>query len=72
MAEAGVGTMVYYSVPSTASGYRTTMPIARREKAAREVLSLPMGPMLSNHAIGRVVDVLREAVRSAPGEVVAA
>jgi dTDP-4-amino-4,6-dideoxygalactose transaminase len=43
------------------------------ERAAREVLSLPIGPMLSNHAIGRVVDALRQACAAvAPGEVVAA
>jgi dTDP-4-amino-4,6-dideoxygalactose transaminase len=35
------------------------LPVA--ELAAREVLSLPMGPMLPNAAIGRVADALRAA-----------
>ncbi len=51
--------------------HHADLPVA--EKAAREVLSLPIGPMLSNHAIGRVVDALRQAcAATAPGEVVAA
>jgi dTDP-4-amino-4,6-dideoxygalactose transaminase len=63
LAEAGVGTMVYYSTPvhqlPVYSDHHAELPVA--EKAAREVLSLPIGPMLSNHAIGRVVDALRQA-----------
>ena len=62
LANAGIGTMVYYSVPVhrlPVYGKTAELPIA--EKAAREVLSLPIGPMLSNHAIGRVVDALRHA-----------
>jgi dTDP-4-amino-4,6-dideoxygalactose transaminase len=75
MVEAGVGTMVYYSVPvhrlPVYADHPADLPVA--EKAAREVLSLPMGPMLSNHAIGRVVDVLRQCLPArASGEVVAA
>jgi dTDP-4-amino-4,6-dideoxygalactose transaminase len=75
LADAGVGTMVYYSVPvhrlPVYSDHHAELPVA--EKAAREVLSLPIGPMLSNHAIGRVVDALRQACASAaPREVVAA
>ncbi len=75
MAEAGVGTMVYYSVPvhrlPVYADHHAELPVA--EKAAREVLSLPMGPMLSNHAIGRVVDILRQCLPArASGEVVAA
>jgi dTDP-4-amino-4,6-dideoxygalactose transaminase len=73
--EAGVGTMVYYSVPvhqlPVYAAQHAELPVA--EKAAREVLSLPMGPMLSNHAIGRVVDALRQACGAATSsEVVAA
>lgn len=75
MAEAGVGTMVYYSVPvhrlPVYADHHADLPVA--EKAALEVLSLPMGPMLSNHAIGRVVDVLRQCLPArTSGEVVAA
>jgi dTDP-4-amino-4,6-dideoxygalactose transaminase len=75
LAAAGVGSMVYYSVPvhqlPVYRDHNAHLPVA--ERAAREVLSLPIGPMLSNHAIGRVVDALRQAcVAVAPGEVVAA
>lgn len=75
LAEAGVGTMVYYSVPvhqlPIYSDHRSELRVA--ERAAREVLSLPIGPMLSNHAIGRVVDALRQSCAVATaGEVVAA
>jgi len=75
LAEAGVGSMVYYSVPvhqlPVYSHHHAELPVA--EKAAREVLSLPIGPMLSNHAVGRVVDVLRQCLpATAAGEFVAA
>jgi dTDP-4-amino-4,6-dideoxygalactose transaminase len=74
LAEAGVGSMVYYSVPvhrlPIYASQHAELPVA--EKAAREVLSLPIGPMLSNHAVGRVVDVLRQCLSATAGEVVAA
>jgi dTDP-4-amino-4,6-dideoxygalactose transaminase len=74
MADAGVGTMVYYSVPvhrlPVYADHHAELPVA--EKAAREVLSLPIGPMLSNHAIGRVVDVLRQCLPARTGGEVAA
>jgi dTDP-4-amino-4,6-dideoxygalactose transaminase len=75
LAAAGIGSMVYYSVPvhrlPVYADHHAELPVA--EKAAREVLSLPMGPMLSNHAIGRVVDALRQSVAARNGsEVVAA
>jgi dTDP-4-amino-4,6-dideoxygalactose transaminase len=63
LAEAGIGTNVYYSVPvhrlPVYADHHCDLPVA--ESAAREVLSLPMGPLLSNAAIGRVVDALRSA-----------
>jgi dTDP-4-amino-4,6-dideoxygalactose transaminase len=75
LADAGVGTMVYYAVPvhrlPVYADHHAELPVA--EKAAREVLSLPIGPMLSNHAIGRVVDAVRQSCTTAiAGEVVAA
>jgi dTDP-4-amino-4,6-dideoxygalactose transaminase len=74
MAEAGVGTMVYYPVPvhrlPVYADHHAELPVA--ERAAREVLSLPMGPMLSNHAIGRVVDVLRQCLPARVGGEIAA
>jgi dTDP-4-amino-4,6-dideoxygalactose transaminase len=66
LAASAVGTNVYYSVPvhrlPVYAGRNCDLPVA--ECAAREVLSLPMGPMLSNAAIGRVVDALRNACTS--------
>jgi dTDP-4-amino-4,6-dideoxygalactose transaminase len=63
LAQAGIGTNVYYSVPvhrlPVYADHHCHLPVA--ESAAREVLSLPMGPMLPNAAIGRVVDALRAA-----------
>jgi len=63
LAQAGIGTNVYYSVPvhrlPVYADHQCHLPVA--ELAAREVLSLPMGPMLPNAAIGRVADALRAA-----------
>jgi dTDP-4-amino-4,6-dideoxygalactose transaminase len=63
LAQAGIGTSVYYSVPvhrlPVYADHQCHLPVA--ELAAREVLSLPMGPMLPNAAIGRVADALRAA-----------
>lgn len=63
LAQAGIGTNVYYSVPvhrlPVYADHHCHLPVA--ELAAREVLSLPMGPMLPNAAIGRVADALRAA-----------
>jgi dTDP-4-amino-4,6-dideoxygalactose transaminase len=61
LAQAGIGTNVYYPIPvhhlPVYADHQAHLPVA--ERAAREVLSLPMGPMLSNSAIGRVVDAMR-------------
>jgi dTDP-4-amino-4,6-dideoxygalactose transaminase len=63
---AGIGTNVYYSVPvhrlPVYADHHCDLPVA--ESAARQVLSLPMGPLLPNAAIGRVADSLRDACES--------
>jgi dTDP-4-amino-4,6-dideoxygalactose transaminase len=66
MRESGVGTMVYYPVPlhlqrvNAALGLREgAFPEA--ERAAREVLSLPMFPELRDTEIDRVVSALEAA-----------
>jgi dTDP-4-amino-4,6-dideoxygalactose transaminase len=63
LTEDGINTMVYYPVPvhrlPVHSDHKLALPLT--EQAAREVLSLPMGPMISNNAIGRVADALRNA-----------
>jgi len=60
--QAGIGTMIYYPVPvhklPVYSHLDVTLP--RAEHAAGEVLSLPIGPSLSEESVHRVVDVLRE------------
>lgn len=64
LAEAGVGTMVYYPVPV----HRLPLyqPLGHRlpeaEKAASEVLSLPMGPGLTADAQRRVAEALKDAL----------
>jgi dTDP-4-amino-4,6-dideoxygalactose transaminase len=75
LSEMGVGTMVYYRTPlhqlPIYAGRYPELPVA--EAAAREVLSLPIGPMLSNNAIARVVNALRCACgASRPSQVSAA
>jgi len=74
LAAVGVGTNVYYSVPvhrlPVYADHHCDLPVA--EQAARRVLSLPMGPLLSNASIGRVVDALRSACASASEATVAA
>jgi dTDP-4-amino-4,6-dideoxygalactose transaminase len=64
--EAGIGTMVYYSEPihrlPVYARQAVALPVA--EQAAREVLSLPISPLLSNNAIARVVDALSAACKS--------
>lgn len=65
LAEAGVGSMVYYGVPvhrlePFAAGARGPLPVA--EALAGEVLSLPVYPTLSEDAQDRVVSALRGAL----------
>ena len=57
----GVGTMVYYPVPLHKLPVYAHMGVIlpEAERAAEEVLSLPMGPFLSEEDLLRVADVLR-------------
>lgn len=59
----GVGAMVYYPVPLHRLPVYAHMGAAlpEAERAAEEVLSLPMGPFLSEEDLLRVADVLRGA-----------
>ncbi|TCJ18875.1 DegT/DnrJ/EryC1/StrS family aminotransferase [Rubrobacter taiwanensis] len=65
LAEAGVGTMVYYPVPVhllpvyAASGYE----LPATEAASGEVLSLPIWPQMARTVQEQVVDSLREALK---------
>jgi dTDP-4-amino-4,6-dideoxygalactose transaminase len=74
LADSEIGTNVYYSVPvhrlPVYADHHCDLPVA--ESAAREVLSLPMGPLLSEAAIGRVVEALRSASACGPEATIAA
>jgi dTDP-4-amino-4,6-dideoxygalactose transaminase len=68
LTEAGIGTLIHYPVPPHLSGayadlgYRTgAFPIA--EELASTVLSLPMGPHLTQAQAAEVVEAVRAAVR---------
>jgi perosamine synthetase len=63
--DAGVGAAVYYPTPihelGAYRGYDVDAPVA--ERAAREVLSLPVHPGLDEEAVDRVVSAVRNAQR---------
>lgn len=67
LAEAGIGTMVYYSVPvhrlEVYGAGAGELPVA--EALCAEVLSLPIYPTLGEAAQERVIEVLRAAVHGA-------
>jgi dTDP-4-amino-4,6-dideoxygalactose transaminase len=61
---AGVGAMVYYPVPlhrqpPLASASLCPVPLDEAERAAREVLALPLYPELADDALGFVVETIR-------------
>lgn len=64
LAERGIASMIYYPVPLPAlplfEPHRRPMP--RAERAAAEVLSLPMGPRIAADAQERVAAALKEAL----------
>lgn len=61
LAEQGIGSMVYYPVPQDRlpvyEGQYDVCPVS--DRAAQEVLSLPIWPELGEDAIEKVVDVLK-------------
>ncbi|MFD9905949.1 DegT/DnrJ/EryC1/StrS family aminotransferase [Streptomyces sp. NPDC059063] len=73
LTEAGVGTLIHYPVachrtPAYAGeriAPRAGLP--RAERLAEEVLSLPIGPHLSDAAVELVVDAVRAAALDLPG-----
>ncbi len=64
LAEAGIGTMIYYPVPvhrlPVYEALNYTLPIS--EQAATEVLSLPIWPQMENGTIEWVVECISRAV----------
>ena len=66
--DAGVAAAVYYPVPThRLPAYRTGEDLPETDRAAAEVLSLPIHPRLGDADVDRVVDVLNAAVRSTHG-----
>lgn len=62
--EAGVAAAVYYPVPThRLPAYRTADHLPETERAAADVMSLPVHPRLSDADVDRVVEVVNEAVR---------
>ena len=66
--DAGIQTMVYYPVPLHQQNVHKGLPGAKAslvhaEKAAREVLSLPMFPELEKVAVERVIRAVESATR---------
>ncbi|MFV2097024.1 DegT/DnrJ/EryC1/StrS family aminotransferase [Micromonospora sp. LOL_014] len=79
LAEAGVETLVHYPTPVHRSGaYRDTETVRRAgplplsERLAEEVLSLPIGPHLSDESVEMVVSVVRAALTDMAAQVGAA
>ena len=65
---AGIGWGVHYPVPLTEQPWlRGARPAPVAERAAREVLSLPMHPLLAPAAVARVCDVLEASSYSHDG-----
>ncbi|WP_329093487.1 MULTISPECIES: DegT/DnrJ/EryC1/StrS family aminotransferase [unclassified Streptosporangium] len=67
LAQAGVGTLIHYPVPvhlspAFASDRRLAGSQPLAERIADEVLSLPMGPHMSDEAVDSVVAAVRAAV----------
>jgi dTDP-4-amino-4,6-dideoxygalactose transaminase len=67
----GIGTLIHYPIPlhlqpafTSLGGRVGDLPVG--EKAAREVVSLPLYPELSDAQVYEVADAVREVLRSVP------
>jgi dTDP-4-amino-4,6-dideoxygalactose transaminase len=59
----GIASMVYYPVPlHRLPVYRSSQRFEHSERAASEVLSLPISPALTDEAVDEVADAVREAL----------
>jgi dTDP-4-amino-4,6-dideoxygalactose transaminase len=65
LAEAGIQTMVYYPIPvhKLPTYANSNVTLTKTEKAAQEVLSLPIWPHITEAQQSRVADTLRAALR---------
>ena len=72
--DAGIATLIHYPVPiheQPAYRGRVILPdggLPVTERAAREILSLPMFPELTDDEVQRVIDAVREGLLPARGE----
>ena len=64
LAREGIATGIYYSesLHRSPAFAGETPPLPQAERAAREVLSLPMGPHLSEQQLDRVASSIRSAL----------
>jgi dTDP-4-amino-4,6-dideoxygalactose transaminase len=67
----GIGTQVYYPVPlhrqpALAAHAVVPLPLTATERAASEVLALPIYPQLSDAQVDDVVDAIAAFHRDAP------
>lgn len=72
LADAGVETLVHYPIPPArqpafAGTAAASVPLPHSDRAAATVLSLPMGPHLTDAAVDRVVTAVRAAVGAGRG-----
>ena len=65
MEEKGVSTMIYYPVPLNKLPVYLSMGVscAESERAASEVISLPIWPEITEEIQMRVVSALKESIR---------
>jgi dTDP-4-amino-4,6-dideoxygalactose transaminase len=62
---AGIATAVYYPVPlHTLGAYRSERTLPEAERAAEQVLCLPIGPTLPDDAVPRVTEELRRLLQA--------
>lgn len=65
LAKRGVGSGVYYPIPNhRLAAFNSALDLPETEKAAREVLSLPIYPSLSNQDLEKIVEVVNEVARA--------
>jgi perosamine synthetase len=65
LAERGIGTGVYYPIPNhRLPSFNQTLDLPETERAAREVLSLPIHPSLSEGDLDRVVEAVNAVAKA--------
>lgn len=68
LAKRGVGSGVYYPVPNhRLAAYNLSLDLDETEKAAKEVLSLPIYPSLSSNDLEKIVEAVNEVARAGVG-----